>query len=382
MHVIVVGAGTVGLCCALELAGRGAKVTLIDRGLVGGENSTRTGGGIRQQFGTALNIKLSLMAAPFWSSFEEKTGIDHLFRATGYLFLAKTEGEADALRSQVELQHSLGVDSVYLSRQDLERRWPALGGRDIVAASFRQNDGWANQQRIIEGLHRAVVKAGVELMVGTEVLSLIEVSGSVKGVMTTVGPVAGDAVTLATGPWCTPLLQPLGLSVPVGAHRHELLIVEPAAPLPADLPWLIGLTDQVHMRPDYPGRALLGGFLGHDEPGSMDGWATRADPEWTRDVLATTARVFGLVDERAVVRHGWAGIYCSTPDRHPIIDRLHPGLYSALGMSGTGLMHAPAVGMLIADLVVDGNMPEEFKGGLAAARFADWMPKAGEKSGF
>ncbi len=109
----------------------------------------------------------------------------------------------------------------------------------------------------------------------------------------------------------------------------------------------------MHLRPDAPGRALVGGFLGHDEAGDADAWSREADPAWSREVRAVATRVFGVISPDAPVRHGWAGLYPSTPDRLPIIDRLHEGLYGILGLAGTGLMHAPAVAEHGADLIME-----------------------------
>ena len=319
--VVVIGAGAVGLCCALALRERGLAVTLIERGLPGGANSTLTGGGIRQQFGTATNIALSQLAAPFWASFEERFGVDILFRNTGYLFLAKNTAEVETLRANIALQNSMGVESAYLDGSEIVSRWPALDEKGFLGAAFRQADGWANQQRIIDGLVRGALAAGVDLKVGTDCITIERQAGGSMVVRTTDGRIEADAVVMATGPWMA-VLERLQIAMPVVGRRHELLIVEPTKPLPPDLPWLIGMRDEVHLRPDAQGRALVGGFLGHDDPADPDDYERRADARWTRNVLETCSRVFGVVDREAIVHRSWAGLYPGTPDRHPIIDRL------------------------------------------------------------
>jgi sarcosine oxidase subunit beta len=367
--VVVVGGGCIGLASAIALAGRGANVILVERGLPGVANSTLTGGGIRQQFGTELNVRLSQLSADTWDGFEERFGVDPRFRRIGYLFLARTEETAATIQANVQLQNGLGVDSEFLDQEEIPRRWPALAGHGFRGAGFRASDGWVNQQRIIDGLVRGAIAAGVDPKVGTEALALEMSSGRIAGVATTDGKIRADAVLLATGPWVASLLDPLDLSVPVTAHRHELLIVEPVEPYPDGLPWLIGVDDEVHTRSDTDGRALVGGFLGEDRAVDPDRYGTRADDDWARAVLAAAERVFGVVGPAAKVRHGWAGLYPSTPDRHPIIDALADGLYVALGFSGTGLMHAPAAGRLATELIVDGAIRSVDSGMLSADRF-------------
>jgi glycine/D-amino acid oxidase-like deaminating enzyme len=379
--VVIIGGGCIGLASAIALAGGGTKVIVVERGLPGAANSTLTGGGIRQQFGSDLNVRLSQLSAEMWEGFEERFGVDPLFRRIGYLFLARTEETAATLAAHVQLQNSLGVDSEFLDQEEIPRRWPSLVDRGFRGAGFRASDGWANHHRIIDGLVRGAIAAGVELMVGTEALALDMTGGRLGGVATTAGRIRTDAALLATGPWVAPLLGAWDLSVPVTAHRHELLIVEPAQRYPEGLPWLIGVDDEVHTRSDADGRALVGGFLGEDRAVDPDRYSMRADDAWTRGVLAAAERVFGVVGPAARIRHGWAGLYPSTPDRHPIIDGLADGLYVALGFSGTGLMHAPAAGRLATELIVDGDMRSVDPGLLSAGRFRGQRELA-EATGF
>ena len=370
-RVVVVGGGCIGLASAIALADRGARVTVLERGLPGAANSTRQGGGIRQQFGTELNIRLSLLSADTWDHFADRYGVDPLFRPIGYLFLARTSEGAETLAAHVRLQNSLGVNSEFLDGDQIAERWPPLEVRPFAGAGFRAADGWANQHRIVDGFVRGAINAGVELHAGTEALALERSGGRTIGVVTTAGLVAADAVLLATGPWVKPLLEPLGLVVPVVGRRHELLIVEPAEPLPPDLPWLIGVDDGVHVRSETEGRAQVGGFLGEDRAVDPDRYDVHPDGDWIHTVLEAAEHAFGIVGPSAEVRHGWAGLYPTTPDRHPIIDRLADGLFAALGFSGTGVMHAPAAGLLSAELIIDGAMRSIDAALVSVRRFAD-----------
>jgi sarcosine oxidase, subunit beta len=367
--LVVVGGGFIGLASAIALAERGSKVVLLERGLPGAANSVSAPGGIRQQFGTELNIRLAQLSAQTWNSFGERYGVDPLFRRCGYMFLARTKRNAVTLQAQVRLQNSLGVDSEFLNSDEIERRWPILAGRGFVAAGFRGADGWTNQHRIVDGLVRGALAAGVDLRVGTAALQIEMMGGRVVGVTTTGGRVLTDAALIANGAWAAGLLAPLDLAVPVVGRRHELLIVEPADKLLAELPWLIGVDDAVHVRGDVAGRALIGGFLGEDPQVDPDAYNVRADPGWTRAVLEAAERVFGVVGPSARVRDGWAGLYPSTPDRHPIIDRLAEGLYVSVGFAGTGLMLSPAAGTLVAELIADGGIQSVDPTMLAADRF-------------
>lgn len=366
-HVVIVGGGYVGLASAIALAARGLSVTVIERELPGTANSIFTGGGIRQQFATELNIRLSQLSAETWDGFEDLYGIDPLFRRIGYLFVTTTDEEAAVLAGHVRLQNRLGVDSEYLMGDEISQRWPALDDRGFVGAGFRADDGWCNQYRVIEGLARGAAAAGAEVLVGTEAVGLESSGDRVIGVATPEGLIAADAVLVATGPWVTPLLDPFGIGREVSPRRHELLIVEPRDAMPA-IPWLI-LGDAVHVRPDLPGRALVGGFLGQDPQVDPDTYDRSPSASWTKAVLEKAHEAFGVVGPDANVMRGWAGLYPSTPDRHPIIDQLAEGLFVALGFSGTGLMHAPAAAMLCSELILDGTISSVDGALLSAHRF-------------
>src|SRR5262245_60900904 len=136
--VVVIGGGVVGLAASVELAAAGAKVTLVERGLPGAADSSSTGGGIRQQFATATNVRLAQLSAPAWDEFGARFGVDIRFRRIGYLFLARTPEQAAVLSEHVDLQHSLGVDSELLDGAELQARWSTLRGREFVAGGFRQ----------------------------------------------------------------------------------------------------------------------------------------------------------------------------------------------------------------------------------------------------
>jgi sarcosine oxidase subunit beta len=378
--VVVVGGGVIGLAASVELASRGAQVVLVERGLPGAANSVLTGGGIRQQFSTATNIELAKLSAATWDDFEALYGVDPLFRRIGYLFLARGAAAAAELADHVALQQGFGVDSEYLDATTIEERWPSLRGRGFAGAGYRDRDGWANQHRVVDGLVRAALVAGVDLRSGTEALAIGLAGERVAGIDTTVGHIAADAILIATGAWGASLLAPLGVELPVVGRRHELLIVEPVRPMPKGLPWLISVEDEVHTRPDAPGRALVGGFLGSDKAVDPDSFSQRADASWSSAVISATERAFGVLGPTPVVRHGWAGLYPGTPDRHPIVDRLSDGLFVALGFAGTGLMMAPAAALLVGELIVEGAIRSIDSTQLRADRFATQM--VSESTGF
>jgi sarcosine oxidase subunit beta len=379
--VVIVGAGIIGLSCAYFLAERGLKVIVLERKIPGAGSSTRNGGGVRSQFGTATNIHLSVLSAPYWAEFEDRFGIDVGLRRIGYLFLARDDSSVAELNEQVELQHQLGVGSELLGAADVAARWPSLARLDVLGASFCASDGFVNQFRALRGVSRAAEESGATIESGTEVTGMDVHGDRIEAVRTTDGTVRADVVVNCAGAWAPRLADHIGLALPIRSRRVQLLLARPANPLPAGLPWLIDAVGQVHVRPDRDGRAQVGGFLGRDETVDPDAFDHDADADWIAGILPRLSERLGIEIERSSVVDSWAGLYPSTPDQHPIIDRADGGMIVVGGFAGLGLMHAPAAGLLATELIVNGQLNSIDPADVSLARFSEPIDTV-EQTGF
>ena len=377
MTVLVGGGGIVGLASAFELAERGAEVTVLERGSVGAENSVRTGGGVRAQFGTAVNVRLSRASLPVWDSFVERFGVDPDLRRPGYLFLARTPETAAALRENVALQNDLGVRSEYLDPEAAREHCPALRTEAFVGAAFSETDGYLDHHRAVQGYHEAALDAGVEIRTGTPVVDLRRRDGRVVGVDTPTESLDADVVVNATGAWGGRVAAMAGLDLPIAPKRRQLLIVEPERSVPDDTAWTADLDAGAHFRPDGSGRALVGGIEDPDDAAvDPERYSRRHDAAWAEGVLERAAAIADYASPAADVLDGWAGLYAMTPDGHPILEETVPGLVNAVGFSGHGLMHAPAVGVVVAELALEGAAESVDVSTLTADRFDGRNPLA------
>jgi sarcosine oxidase subunit beta len=368
--VTIVGAGIIGLFCAYFLARRGLKVVVLERKTPGSGSSTRNGGGVRSQWGTATNIQLSVLSQPYWAEFEDRFGVDVGLRRIGYLFLAPNADGLQELRRQVALQHRFGVGSEILTAGDIATRWPSLAGLEVAGATFCATDGFLNQHRVIHAVIQAVEAAGVTIESGTDVSGIEMKAGRITAVRTPAGTIKTEVVVNSAGGWAPSLAEQIGVPVPIRSRRVQLLLARPGRSLPGDLPWLIDLLGQVHLRQDVDGRAQVGGFLGTDETVDPNSFDHDADRTWIDAVLEQTDRRFGIQIDRTTVIDSWAGIYPSTPDQHPIIDRGDAGMVIVGGFAGAGLMHAPAAGLIATELIVDGNVRSIDPADVSLARFS------------
>ncbi len=355
MEVVVVGGGIVGLASAYYLARRGAAVTLCERGRLGNGSTERSIGGIRAQFTHPTNIRLSLESMSVWTEFEETFEIDIGYRRAGYLFLARTDESASALRDAVDRQREMGVPSRIVDREAAREHCPALHSERFTAASYSPTDGFADPHLALQGYSEAAVEAGVDIRTKTAVTGIHKRDGAVHGVTAAGDRLEADFIVNAAGPWAAQVAELAGVSIPVSPRRRQVLVVDPTRRVRESIPLTIDLDSGAYFRPERDGTALVGGhFAAADPPADPDAFRESYDLEWATSALEKAAEVAGYFDGETRIRRGWAGLYAVTPDDRAILEESIPGFVQAVGFSGHGFQHAPATGQLVAEIVVDG----------------------------
>lgn len=379
--VLIVGAGIIGLASAYALLRAGATVRIVDRSLPGSGESTKTGGGIRLAHGSHTNVVLTQLSLPTWTGFEALTGIDPSYRQTGHLFLTSDDERAALLESQATWLASVGARSDLMTRDEIGRRWPHLGPMAFETGSYCETGGYLDHHRVIQGYVRAVEAEGGIVQVGTRVDEVLMDDDRVTGVGSPGARFTARHVVNAAGPNAGEIAALAGLRIPFVSRRHELLVARPQRPVPRETPWLIDIDDQVHLRPDGEGRALIGGFLGRDDPVDPSDYDRTLSDSWSQQVRHAAAGSFGIIEETCSIVDGWAGLYPGTQDYQPVLEITMPGLVTAAGFSGTGLMHAPAVGQIVADLVLTGSTSALDISDLRSTRFGERRTVV-ERTGF
>ena len=351
--VVVVGGGVVGTSAAYHLAAAGAgRVVLLERADAVGTGSTGAcAGGFRQQFSSRINIELSRASVPMILGFSEEHGLPLDVAQDGYLFLLRDERAWSEFRVSVELQRSLGVDARLLSGDEAAAIAPGIAIDDVVGATFCPDDGIADPSGLTQGYATAARRTGAEIDLNVDVSAIRTAGDRVTGVATSGGPIDAPVVVNAAGPWAGALAATAGVSLPLEPIPRMVVTTGPFPGAPTRRTLVIDVATSYYFHKE--GDGVLMGMGGGDEHASFD---VAVDHRFIEDELLPTAiRVFPPI-EQAGIASMWAGLYEMTPDRHPIIGESPVrGLYLANGFSGHGFQHAPVVGKLLAELIVDGR---------------------------
>jgi len=375
--VVIVGAGVMGASLAWHLASRGCRdVVLLDRGPAPGAGSTsRATGGFRAQYATAINVRLSLVARGKLQRFADEVGGDCGYQPFGYLWLASSDREMDALGEARAIQHAEGLDeATSVTPEEVARLNPAVRLDGVAGGAFCQTDGFIRPLGMLQGYLDAACRLGATVRWGVEVSGLVrDQRGRAIGVATDGGVVHAGTIVNAAGAWAGEWARTAGVEVPVTPLRRQVASTVPTDVLPPDMPMTIFTGDGFHLRV-RDGRVLL---LWPTPGVAGDPFAASVDADWIDQVVAKAhgrlPALAGVAIDRAA---SWAGLYEMSPDKHAILGPAPecPNLYLINGSSGHGVMHAPALGHLLAEMVLDGKATTLDAAPLRPSRFAEGKP--------
>ncbi len=372
--VVIVGAGAMGASVAYHLAARGRRdVLVIDSGHAPGEGSTsRATGGFRAQYGTAINVRLSLLTRSKLLRFSDEVGGECGYLPAGYLWLASSDGVLKALAEGRALQQAEGLtEATAVAPDEVALINPAIDLDGVLGGSFCQTDGFIRPLGILNGYLDAARRLGVDVSWGEEAVDAERgAAGRITALVTTRRRIVAETVINAAGAWAGALGAALGLNVPVTPLRRQVALTEPTRALPDSMPMTIFTDDGFHLRV-RDGRVLLlwptPGLPGRPFDATVDA-------EWIDAVAAKAhARIPALRSVRTDRDGSWAGLYEMSPDKHAILGA-HPeceNLFLVNGSSGHGVMHAPALGHLLAEIILDGRATTIDTHPLRPARFAE-----------
>jgi sarcosine oxidase subunit beta len=358
-EVVLIGGGIVASSIAYHLAAAGCKdVLVIERETAQGKGSTgKSMGGVRAQFSTPVNIQMSLYSIPFYASFDERLGYPCDYRPQGYLFCATSEKHFAYLRANYEKQIAMGLKNVRLVGGDeIRGQFPLLRGDDIVGGSFCSTDGFVDPNSAMVGFMTWASDHGATLWKNTTVTGITRKAAGQRGsfeVATTRDTVSARIVVNCAGAWAASIAKMAGIDLPVEPLRRMLVPTEPFDQFPHTAPMIVDMSTGFHFRPESRGF-----LLAWNDPKETPGYKTDFDPSFIEKILTRAADRVPIFENVEInPKRAWAGLYEMTPDHHPILGESPevPGFFFANGFSGHGVMHSPATGKILSDLILTGT---------------------------
>lgn len=372
--IVIAGGGIMGASVAYHLARRGWKdLLVVDRATSPGAGSTgRSTGGFRAQHSTDIHVRLSRLSLQKLLAFHEETGIDPGYEPAGYLWLASTAEEMKPLRAALRVQHAAGLlQAREVGPDEIGAINPHVRREGLAGGCFCATDGFIRSLQILQGYLQAAERLGVRIEWGREVVELEGGPGGRIGrVVTDKEEVTCQAVVNAGGAWAASLAAMVGLEIPVQPAKRQVAVTQPCADLPAGMPMTLFVKDGFHLRVRDQ-RVLL---LRPDSASPGEVPDLRVAPEWTASVFAEACRWIPALGRTAIDSSAcWAGLYEMSPDHHCLLGSLPEceNFYLINGSSGHGVMHAPALGQLLSEIISEGKATSLDVSALSPSRFAE-----------
>jgi len=347
--------------------GRSDVVLLEKEDLPGSGSTSKANGGIRAQFTTEINVAMSLASMEILDSLAGEIGEPPLYRKAGYLFLTGDPARLAAMTAAAAFQRDRGVAVEVLDAAGVRARAPYVAGA-VVGGTFGPRDGFIDPGGLTNFFLREATHAGVKALYGAEVRAIDRDAPGEFLLRTAAGDVRAAVVVDAAGPYAARVAALVGVDLPVAPVRRHLLISGPCPSLPPVIPMTIDADSGVLIRRE--GNRVLIAYSNPDEPA---GFNTAFDPDFPLRVAEPLEARFPAVAGAGLdLRRSWAGLYEVTPDHHAVLGPVEgvPGFLVAGGFSGHGVMHAPAAGRAVAEMIVRGRSESVDVEALALGRFA------------
>jgi glycine/D-amino acid oxidase-like deaminating enzyme len=376
--VVVIGAGAVGAATAWYLTETpGTEVAILEARSIAAGSTSRSAAAFRQQFSSHAHVRMSRFSGEVYAAFPRTFQVAPVFVRNGYLFLYRDPATMEAARARVAAQREEGLTDVEVLAPAEVDRLPRLSGafrtEGLAGATWCPSDGFLRPTEIAAAFADGARKRGATLHVGAVVTGFERRDGRLSGVVVNgTERIETTRVVVAGGWWSNAVSSLASCPIPVVAVKRYLYITPQfEARRVEHLPLVVGDLGP-YARPES--NALMMGWderpekpEGSDrfppprqDPASLEEEQDRVEPgygkgidEYGVEILARLAEFMPFLEDEGSIQYVTGGYYEVTPDDKAILaeDPRLPGLFHATGFSGHGIMHAPAAGRAVADLV-------------------------------
>ena len=357
---IIIGAGITGASTAYHLKKNGVnRILLLDRRGAAAGGTGKSAAICRQHYSTSLMARLALESISMMAEIEkEKAGS---FFQSGYMMLLPPT-LIEAAAKNLELQQSVGVETRFLSKQEITTMAPWLNTDGVAEVIFEQFGGYADPVRITEYFVHKFLENGGEFRNDTPCRGLIKETDRVAGVVLDSGPLHADIVVNAAGPWAPIIAKMAGIKLEIRAVREQDSIWQARSNRPLPSVSISNAVDSIYVRPMGENRFLIGqGFPKDYFDVDPYNFKQTADDEFVNLILQRTSKRYPTLEGMQLIS-AYSALYDVTPDWYPFIGPRSDikGYYDASGGSGHGFKIGPAVGKELANWIVKGETSDDF----------------------
>jgi sarcosine oxidase subunit beta len=370
-EVAIIGGGVIGLSCARDLKRKGIDrvVVLEKEGAVGMGSSSRANGGVRAQFTTAINIDFSLYSIAEFERLQKDSGGLLSFHQKGYLLMTGTEEGERGLQAACQLQLERGVATQWLSQEDVARRVPFVRVEGLRAGTFHERDGFLDPHEVVQTMRQSAITGGAQVYTNSMV-DAIDYRGHRFAVHTSAVDFEADWVVDAAGSHAHKIGELVGIEVPVEPVRRNLVYMRERDGSEELIPMCVDLDTGVLVR-----REVGGGYVvAYSDPDDPPGWDVSVDPKFFDDLADRVGNRFPFLEDVPLdPARAWAGLYPETADHHAIVgpSAENERFVICAGFGGHGIMHSPAAGRAVSEIIADGRCSTFDLRSLRPSRFAE-----------
>jgi len=375
--VVVIGGGVNGLSTAYQLAKRKAgRVVVLEKGEIGSGATGKSGALVRQHYTNVPEALLTLHSIGMFTRWADEIGPgDPKFENTGFLRVVRPEDEPN-LRANVESMRAAGVNTWVIPAEDLEEVEPLLNTEDISAAAFEPDAGYADPNATAYAFAEAAADQGALIYTHTRATGVEVLGDRVVAVTTERGRIETGKVLVAAGPWADALLVPLGIDLGMTPYKSQVAIFRWPMSIDQKRKHRV-VIDSVHnswLRPEGESSTLIGVEFA-DRKADPDDAPSFPPSDYVETARVALGKRFPVF-KNATMRGGWTGVYMMSADAHPIMGAWPAveGLYLMTGDSGSSFKTAPATGVCVTELMLDGASKFVDLAPFRPTRFAEGKP--------
>lgn len=360
--VVVIGAGTTGCAIAWHLARSGAAVRLVERSDICAGSSGASPGIVRQYYADSTLASLAYAGLDAYRRWSELVGGECGYRRTGFATAVSMAQEL-AARAHVAALQAKGIALEWWPVEVLHRRFPDLQSDDLAGAVFEADAGYCDARATALTYANRARAYGAAIDVQCAALSIVVQGGCVEGVETERGRIDCGVVVNAAGPWAATLAARCAAPLPIAASRQGVAILRIGHETSGMLPGFSDRDAGFYLRPDSPGRYVIGSLRADDSgPTSPDNVERAMDDAEAIRYRDRAARRFARLAEAIPIGRR-VSFFDDTPDGNPLFgpDPRVTGLFVAAGLSGHGFKFAPVFGQAAADWVFSRRMRPEMR---------------------